>query len=425
MNKVNNYLIFWFGQAVSQLGSSMSSFALTIWVFKQTGSAMSVSLLSFCSYLPYVLVSLLAGGFVDKHSKKSILIFSDTIAAIGSISIFFGIQINMLSIWHIYFINIIIGFMNAFQSPTASIVTGVLVPQGQYEKASGLNSFSSNLVPVAAPVLAGMFMALAGLKLVLLIDFLSFLFAVGTVLLVVIKEPASQEETTGLDKPFQGLKDGWKFLRQNKGILYIMFSMAFINFFSRLTYENILSPMILSRSGGNSTIYGIVSGVLGIGGIIGGVWVTAGRRKNPLKMIYFSAAISFLFGDLLMGVGRNLWVWCIAGLAASVPIPFVMAGQSLILYQIVPAKMQGRIFAIRNAVQYSTIPVGILLGGYLADYVFEPFMASNYTISAILQRIVGNGSGSGMAVMFLCTGILGTFFSCLAYKNKYIQRLKP
>lgn len=425
MNKVNNYLIFWFGQAVSQLGSSMSSFALTIWVFKQTGSAMSVSLLSFCSYLPYVLVSLLAGGFVDKHSKKSILFFSDTIAAIGSISIFFGIQINMLSIWHIYFINIIIGFMNAFQSPTASIVTGVLVPQGQYEKASGLNSFSSNLVTVAAPVLAGMFMALAGLKLVLLIDFLSFLFAVGTVLLVVIKEPASQEETTGLDKPFQGLKDGWKFLRQNKGILYIMFSMAFINFFSRLTYENILSPMILSRSGGNSTIYGIVSGVLGIGGIIGGVWVTAGRRKNPLKMIYFSAAISFLFGDLLMGVGRNLWVWCIAGLAASVPIPFVMAGQSLILYQIVPAKMQGRIFAIRNAVQYSTIPVGILLGGYLADYVFEPFMASNYTISAILQRIVGNGSGSGMAVMFLCTGILGTFFSCLAYKNKYIQRLKP
>lgn len=424
MNKVNNYLIFWFGQAVSQLGSSMSSFALTIWVFKQTGSAMSVSLLSFCSYLPYVLVSLLAGGFVDKHSKKSILIFSDTIAAIGSISIFFGIQINMLSIWHIYFINIIIGFMNAFQSPTASIVTGVLVPQGQYEKASGLNSFSSNLVTVTAPVLAGMFMALAGLKLVLLIDFLSFLFAVGTVLLVVIKEPASQEET-GLDKPFQALKDGWKFLRQNKGILYIMFSMSFINFFSRLTYENILSPMILSRSGGNSTIYGIVSGVLGIGGIIGGVWVTAGRRKNPLKMIYFSAAISFLFGDLLMGVGRNLWVWCIAGLAASVPIPFVMAGQSLILYQIVPAKMQGRIFAIRNAVQYSTIPVGILLGGYLADYVFEPFMASNYTISAILQRIVGNGSGSGMAVMFLCTGILGTFFSCLAYKNKYIQRLKP
>lgn len=182
--------------------------------------------------------------------------------------------------------------------------------------------------------------------------------------------------------------------------------------------------MILSRSGGDSTVYGIVSGVLGIGGIIGGVWVTAGRKKAPIKMIYYSAAISFLLGDLLMGAGRNLWIWCIAGLAASVPIPLVMAGQSVILYQIVPIQMQGRIFAIRNAVQYSTIPVGILLGGYLADNVFEPFMASNHTLSMILQKVVGNGSGSGMAVMFLCTGLLGTIFSCLAYKNKYIQKLE-
>lgn len=423
MKKINNYLLFWFGQAVSQLGSSMTSFALTIWVFKQTGSAMSVSLLSFCSYLPYVLVSILVGGFVDKHSKKSILIISDTIAAICTINIFFSFQMNRLSIWQICFVNLIVGFVNAFQSPAASIVTGLLVPNEQYDKASGLSSFSSNLVTVVSPVLAGMFMAFAGLKMVLLIDFLTFLFAVGTVLLVVIKEPVSQVKR-GEGKPFDGLRDGWSFLKQNKGILYIMLSMALINFFSRLTYENILSPMILSRSGGNSTVYGIVSGVLGIGGIIGGVWVTVGRKKPPIKMIYFSAAISFFFGDLLMGTGRNLWIWCIAGLAASVPIPFVMAGQSVILYKIVPIQMQGRIFAIRNAVQYSTIPVGILLGGYLADYVFEPFMASNNALSTMLQKVVGNGSGCGMAVMFLCTGVMGTILCCIAYKNKYIQQLK-
>lgn len=125
-----------------------------------------------------------------------------------------------------------------------------------------------------------------------------------------------------------------------------------------------------------------------------------------------------------MGTGRNLWVWCIAGLAASIPIPFVIAGQSVILYKIVPIQMQGRIFSIRNAIQYSTIQVGILLGGYLADFVFEPFMASKCTLAAMLQNIVGTGSGSGMSVMFLCTGILGSIFSCLAYRNKYIQNLK-
>ncbi|HBI72802.1 MAG TPA: MFS transporter, partial [Lachnospiraceae bacterium] len=70
-----------------------------------------------------------------------------------------------------------------------------------------------------------------------------------------------------------------------------------------------------------------------------------------------------------MGIGRNLPAWCIAGLAASIPVPFIMAGQSIILYQTVSVHMQGRIFSIRNAIQFSTIPVGILLGGYLADYV--------------------------------------------------------
>lgn len=424
MNKVNNYLIFWFGQAVSQLGSSMTSFALTIWVFKQTGSAMSVSLLAFCSYLPYVLVSVLAGGFVDKHSKRAILILSDTIAAICTISIFISIQLNMLSIWQICFVNIIVGFMNAFQSPTASIVTGLLVPDGQYEKASGLNSFSSNLITVVSPVLAGMFMAFAGLKMVLLIDFLSFLFAVGTLLFVEIMEPACQDKKETA-KPLNGLQEGWTFLKQHKGILYIMLSMAMINFFSRLTYENILSPMILSRSGDDSTIYGIVSGVLGIGGIIGGIWVTTGRKKkNPLKMIYCSAIISFLLGDLLMGTGRSPLAWCIAGLAASIPIPFIIAGQNVILYKIVPLQMQGRIFSIRNAIQYSTIPVGILLGGYLADFVFEPFMASTNTLAVMLQKIIGTGSGSGMAVMFVCTGVLGSICSFLGYKNKYIRSLQ-
>ncbi|MBE5966592.1 MAG: MFS transporter [Lachnospiraceae bacterium] len=422
--KETNYLLFWFGQAISQLGSAMTGHALTIWVYAQTNSAMTVSLMAFCSYLPYILVSIFAGSFVDKYSKKAILILSDTIAALGTASIFFSIHMDLMSIGQIYIVNIIVGFMNAFQSPASSIVTGLLVPNKDYKKASGLNSFSGNLVAVSSPVLAGMIMAFGGLRTVLFIDFISFFFAVGTVFFVSIPEPVNPDHK-GIKNPFDGLKEGWAFLQQNKGILYIMLSMALINFFSRLTYENILTPMILSRSGGNSTIYGIINGILGIGGIIGGILVTIGKRKkDPLRMIYFSTSISFLLGDLLMGTGRNLPAWCIAGLAASIPIPFIMAGESLILYQTVPVQMQGRIFSIRNAIQFSTIPVGILMGGYLADYVFEPFMASNHAVAIMLQKIVGNSSGSGMAVMFLCTGTLGAISSCLAYRNKHIRSLK-
>lgn len=93
------------------------------------------------------------------------------------------------------------------------------------------------------------------------------------------------------------------------------------------------------------------------------------------------------------------------------------------MYQKVPEQIQGRVFAVRNAIQFSTIPLGILLGGFLADYVFEPFMRKENGISTVLHTLVGAGSGSGMAVMFLCTGILGSLFSIISYRKKVIQEL--
>lgn len=280
------------------------------------------------------------------------------------------------------------------------------------------------MVTVTAPMLAGMILTFSNLGVIIFIDLITFIFA--TAILIFFVEIKEKLINTDIKKgrKFDGFIEGCAFIKFHKGILYIMLSMSFINFFSRLTYENILSPMILARCDGNSAVYGFVSGILGIGGILGGLFVSTGKKpKDNLKMIYYSAGISFLFGDLLMGIGRNVYVWGIAGLAASIPIPFIMAGQKVIMYKTVPKEIQGRIFAVRNAIQFSSIPVGILLGGYLADFVFEPFMASQNIVSMILQKIVGTGSGSGMAVMFLCTGILGSLSSYICYRNKNIQSL--
>ena len=74
------FIVFWLSQTVSQLGSAMTGYALVLWVYGQTNSALSVSLLTLCSYAPYVLVSVFAGGFVDRHRKKSIMLCADTVA---------------------------------------------------------------------------------------------------------------------------------------------------------------------------------------------------------------------------------------------------------------------------------------------------------------------------------------------------------
>lgn len=422
-NNFKKYIIFWLSQAVSQLGSSMTSFALILWAYTMEGSAMMVSLMSFFNYVPFIIVSLFAGAFVDRHSKKKIMLISDTIAAVCSLFILMLITGGGLQIWHIYVVNFIIGFMNSFQNPASAVAMGKIVPKEKLAQVSGMNSFSGNLITVISPVLSASIFAFGGLKFILLIDLLSFIVAF-LVLLFVIKIPEDLPKQSDKSSIFEGCGEGFQYLKRNQGIFVIIITMALLNFFSRLTYENILSPMILARSGNNSVVLGIVNAVMGIGGIVGGMIVATGKfSKNNVKMIYVSAMLSFLLGDVMMGVGRNVVFWSLAGLMASLPIPFINAGQNVILYKTVPENMQGRIFAVRNALQFSTIPIGILLGGFLADYVFEPLMLTNNAVTAPLHILVGTGNGSGMAVMFLCTGTLGCLFSFISYRQKDIQKL--
>lgn len=423
-NQYKNFILFWASQTVSQLGSSMTGFALIIWAYKQTESVMTVSLLTFFSYLPYIFVSLAAGSFIDKHKKKNIMLWSDSIAFLCSASIALLLFMGELKIWHIYLVNAVTGFMNSFQSPASSVAVGILVPDDKRSNASGMNSLSSSVLSVITPASAAFFSSIWGLKGVIAIDMLTFTFAF-CVLLIFVEIPEDIEAAVIKKTDFSaGCIEGFNYLLKNKGLWLMILSMATLNFFSRLTYENILPAMILARSGGNENALGIVSGLLGAGGIVGGLYVSFFKLPlNAVKTMYFSAGLSFVLGDLLMGLGQNILFWCIAGLAASIPIPFVQAGQNVIIYSYIPTEMQGRVFAVRNAVQHATIPLGILLGGFLADYVFEPFMQSGSAAALFLQRIVGTGAGGGMAVMFICTGISGCVTCMLWYKNCEINKL--
>ena len=238
MNKdFKKYIVFWLSQSLSQLGSSMTSFALILWVYTQNGSAMTVSLMSFFNYMPYIIVSLFAGTFVDNHSKKKIMLVVDTIAALCSLAIFTLSLGGGLLIWHIYIVNFVIGFMNAFQNPASAVAMGKLVPTDKLAQVSGMNSFSGNLIIVLSPVLASTLFAFDGLKVILLIDMLSFI-AAFLVLLFLIQIPEDFTEPSKRKSIFAGCAEGFSYLKEHKGIYVIILTMALMNFFSRLTYEN-------------------------------------------------------------------------------------------------------------------------------------------------------------------------------------------
>lgn len=422
MENFKKYIGLWLSQSISQLGSSMTAWALILWTYEQTRSAFSVSILSFCHYVPYILLSIFVGSFIDSHRKKSVMLVSDCGAAMASLGALGFFMAGQLSVWHIYIVNIVVGVTTAFQQPAAAVAVAKIVPKHKLPAVSGMNSFSSNAVMVFSPMLAAVLFSTGGLSLILLFDLGSFAMAF-CVLFLFIRIPEQLTKET-FSSPFADIMVGFHFLKTEKGILYIMLTMAVINFFSRVTYETILSPMILARSSGNNLVLGIVNACMGVGGIIGGLLVSVKREsRKKANMIYVSAALSFLLGGITMAVSRNVFGWSLAALAASLPLPFIMAGQNLILYKKIPEKIQGRVFAGRNAVQYSTIPLGILLGGSLSDYVFEPFMRSHSDLVPFLETIVGAGAGSGMAVMFLCTGLCGFAMSLFSLFCKDIQKL--
>ena len=256
------FIVFWLSQTVSQLGSAMTGYALVLWVYGQTNSALSVSLLTLCSYAPYVLVSVFAGGFVDRHRKKSIMLCADTVAFLCTLLIAALLLLNRLSVPWIYPVNAITGFMNAFQSPASAVANGRLVPQDKLTKMSGLQSISGSAISLASPMLAAFLMSTFGIASVLLADVGTFLFAAG-VLLFFIRIPGddavNRVQKRGFETPFAGLREGLAFLKQDAAVRTMLLVFAALNFFSRISYENILSPMILSRSGSRQVL-GLDSG---------------------------------------------------------------------------------------------------------------------------------------------------------------------
>ena len=277
------YIILWLSQSISGLGSSMTGFALVLWAYGQSHSAMSVSLMSFCNYVPYVFLSLFVGGFIDRHKKKTIMLVSDSIAAAGSLAVLAFLFAGCLEVWSICAINAVVGITNAFQQPASAVATGRLVPKEKISNVSGMNSFSNNLIVVFSPMLAAFLFAAGGLPFILLIDLASFVFAFCVLLFFITIPEQAQDKIHS--SPLAGIAEGFEFLKKEKGILYIMLTMALINFCSRLTYENILSPMILSRGSGDSIVLGTVNACMGVGGIAGGIIVSV--KKAAIRLWQF------------------------------------------------------------------------------------------------------------------------------------------
>lgn len=393
---MGDFLILWGTQSISSLGSAMTTFVLLLWAYEQEGTASSIAWLSVCSYLPSVFFCFAAGALADRWDKRKIMLISDLTAAGGTGAVYILYVSGGLELWHLYVVNLLISLMNAFQNPASYVAVSLLTPKESYTKAAGLQALSGSVVNILAPACASAVLAFSSIETVFLLDLLTFGAAFLTLLLRIrIPCPAEkmEEESGGF---FKELTTGIGYLWEHRALLKMILFFSFINLLASSTGEgSILSAMVLSRTGNNQAALGAVSSAIG----------------------------AFILCNFPWAVGRVPWVWVLAGFLGEIPLPFLNANLTTIMRRHVPVSMQGRVFAARDTLQYATIPIGLALGGALSDRVFEPLMASPSPLQEFLSLLVGTGSGSGMAVLFLITGLLGSVSSFLCLCSKEFQSL--
>ncbi len=410
--ELKSYLMLWSTQSLSTLGSGMTSYALVLWLYLQSGSALKTALLSICSYTPYVIMSIFAGALSDRWNKKRTMLICDLIAAFSTIAVFVLIRTDSLSTSHLYILNAINGLMNTIQQPASEIATTLLIPKKYYQKTSGLRSFSQSLNSILTPILATMIFSFAGIEFVIAVDLITFVIAFLTLWLFIVI-PEKQYEEKKKENLLTSAYTGLKWLKYNPLILTLILFLASINLVAS-AYNAALPAMILSKSNGGETVLGAVNSCVGIATLCGSIFVMLfPAPKNRVKMICVSLFISMSTENFMLAFGNTPFIWCVAAIFGWIMIPFMNANMDVIFRNTIPLNMQGRVYSCRNTLQFFTIPVGYLLGGFLVDKVFEPFMAGQSKENLLVQ-LFGEEKGSGAAMLFFIMGIVGVMI-CVVF----------
>lgn len=410
------FLFIWIGQLVSVLASSMSHFGLTIWMYQQTESATAMGLMQVFFITPFLIMSPFAGVMVDRYNRKLMMMVSDLAAIIATGGIFILYALGMLEFWHLYIAAVLNGIGNTFQWPAYSAAISTMIPKEQLGRANGLMSLMEAGPGVVAPLLAGALLPFIGLTGLLAIDVVTFFFAVGTLLFVHIPQPRKTEE--GQQKSgniWSEAAYGFTYIFARPSLLGLQIVFFFGNLFSGIGFT-LLAPMVLARTGSDSLIFGTVQTAGAIGGVFGGILMSAwGGFKRRVHGVLLGWIFSSLSGFVLLGIGQGLTLWIPAMVISALFFPLVNASNQAIWQAKVAPDLQGRVFSARRLIAWFAQPISPIIAGTMADFVLEPAMRSNSAMASIFGGLVGTGPGAGMGLLLVFCGLSAALVGLSGY----------
>jgi DHA3 family macrolide efflux protein-like MFS transporter len=404
---IATFTTIWIGQIVSLLGTAMSQFGLTLWAYEVTGKATPLALVGFFFLVPMVALGPFVGVLVDRSNRKLMMMLSDLAAAFTTVIVLILYATDNLQIWHLYVTATISGIFQGFQWPAYSAAISMMLPKEQYARANGMMELAGNASNVFAPLLAGVLIGPLGLTGLLIVDLVSAAVAIGTLLFAHIPQPPRTE--AGREGEGSFLKEtayGFRYILARPSLLGLQTVFMVGNFFQNLSF-GVLAPMILGRTGSNELIFGSVQSAGAIGGVVGGLVMSAwGGPKRRVHGVLLSWFCIGLLGTTVMGLGQALPIWAATMFLRMFFSPVVNGSNQAIWQAKVTPDVQGRVFATRATIAWLVMPLGRLLSGPLADQVLEPAMAEGGSLAPVFGWLVGTGTGAGIGLQFVVAGVL-------------------
>jgi MFS transporter, DHA3 family, macrolide efflux protein len=401
---MRTFLLLWFSQFVSGVGTGLGSFALGVWVYRQNASTTQFAMTFLVGTCTALLVGPLAGVLADRWNRKKLILFGDAGAAVMTGLMALALYTGQMRLWHVYIIVLFMVGFSTLQGPAFIATISQLVPRRQLARASGMAQAAGISTGLVSPPLAGALIPVIDYHGVILIDISTFLFAFVVLLFIRLPRPPADAAHHKRRSMLADFLFGWTFIRERSGLLTLLGLFAVTNF-SIAIVQVLLTPLILSF--GSAADLGSVRSAAAAGGLIGSLalsfWGGPRNRVAGILVFVFLKAPLLLLGALqpsvaLIAVATFLYM----GLS-----PFTGGLSQAIWQSKVAHDIQGRVFAMRGLIATATAPLAYLLAGPLADRVFRPLLVAGGPLAdTAVGRLLGVGPGRGIGLMFICLGLL-------------------
>jgi MFS family permease len=364
-----NFRLFFSGQSISLIGTWMTRVATGWLVYRLTGSALVLGLVSFAGQIPTFLLAPFAGVLVDRLNRRNLLVWTQVLAAVQSLGLAVLTLAKVITIHEILALSVFQGLINAFDMPgRQSFLVQMVEDKQDLQNAIALNSSMVNLARLVGPALAGLVIGAVGEGYCFAIDGVSYLAVILSLVLMRVRITPSRRATTSM---LEQLREGWSYVTGFRPIRTILTLFAVMSLMGMPFV--VLMPIFASQvlHGGPHTL-GYLTGASGVGALVSAISLALRKSVRGLTtMIQISAAL-FGTGLILFGLSRNLVLSLLLMLVVGFGMMQGLAASNTVIQTLVPEDKRGRVMSYYTVAFVGMAPFGSLLAGALAHRFGAP-----------------------------------------------------